>query len=145
MSTESTGAADPRDVLNYLLKHAALQLTTMTDSALEPFGIDSKDFGALRVLANQEPMSQLEVANSLGIDRTTMVALLDSLELKGVVTRRPHPTDRRRNVTELTESGRKIYAAATAAHAAAECQFLSPIGQGAAESLRATLRSLVTR
>ncbi|GAB6899101.1 MarR family winged helix-turn-helix transcriptional regulator [Kineosporia succinea] len=94
MSTE----ADPRDVLAYLLKHATAKLTAATDTALEPYGIDSKDFGALRVLAHREPASQLQVARTLGIDRTTMVALLDALERKGVVARRPDPADRRRNV-----------------------------------------------
>lgn len=102
MSSEAHPTADPHDVLAYLLKHVTAKLTTATDAALEPFGIDSKDLGALRVLAHQEPKSQLQVAQTLSIDRTTMVSLLDALERKGVVTRRPDPTDRRRNVVELT-------------------------------------------
>jgi DNA-binding MarR family transcriptional regulator len=145
MSTATPKGADPREVLNYLLKHAAQQLTTVTDAALEPLGIDSKDFGALRVLANQEPTSQLEVANTLGIDRTTMVALLDGLEAKGIVARRPDPADRRRNVTELTENGRSTYLAAAAAHDKAVSAFLSPVSQSAAQSLRSTLHALVVR
>ncbi len=32
--------------LGYLLKHAHLRFATLTDEALEPFGIDGKDFGA---------------------------------------------------------------------------------------------------
>src|SRR5690242_133700 len=98
MSTDAGAGADPNEVLAYLLKHATSKLMALTDAALEPFGIDSKDFGTLRVLAHREPASQLQVAQTLGIDRTTMVAVLDALERKGIVLRRPDPTDRRRNV-----------------------------------------------
>jgi DNA-binding MarR family transcriptional regulator len=46
------------------------------------------------------------VAQRLGIDRTTIVAMLDAFEAKGLVSRHPHPADRRCNVVELSESGR---------------------------------------
>ncbi|WP_432496337.1 MarR family winged helix-turn-helix transcriptional regulator [Kineococcus auxinigenes] len=143
VSTEPSATADPHEVLGYLLKHATSKLTALMDAALEPFGIDSKDFGALRVLAHREPTSQLQVAQTLGIDRTTMVALLDVLERKGIVTRRPDPADRRRNVVELTEQGLRTYDAARIAHGRAESTFLAGISPTAAGQLRRTLRTLV--
>jgi len=143
MSIEASAAADPHDVLGYLLKHATLKFTALTDAALEPLGIDGKDFGALRVLAHRAPASQLQVARTLGIDRTTMVALLDVLERKGIVTRRPDPADRRRNVVELTDQGVRTYAAAQAAYEETESAFLAVVGQGAAGQLRRTLRTLL--
>ncbi|MET0426058.1 MAG: MarR family transcriptional regulator [Actinoplanes sp.] len=139
MSTE----ANPHDVLGYLLKHANLKLTALTDAALQPFGIDSKDFGMLRVLAHREPASQLQVAQTLGIDRTTMVALLDALERKGIVRRRPDPGDRRKNVVELTEPGLAAYDSAEAAYREAETAFLAGISPSASSQLRRTLRALV--
>jgi DNA-binding MarR family transcriptional regulator len=142
MSSESH-AADPRDVLGYLLKHASLALTASTDAALRPLGVDSKDFGALRVIAHRESASQLQVAQTLGIDRTTMVALLDELERKRIITRHPDPADRRRNVVELTEEGQKVYAAAQVAHRAAEDAFLAAISPRAADQLRGALRALL--
>lgn len=143
MSIGDDEITSPSDVLGYLLKHATLQLTALTDAALEPHGIDSKDLGALRVLARREPTSQLEVAQTLRIDRTTMVALLDVLQHKGFVTRRPDPADRRRNVVALTEQGSRTYDAAEAAYKEAENDFLAPVDQGAASQLRNTLRVLV--
>ena len=134
---------DPHEVLGYLLKHATMQLTALTDAALRPLGIDSKDLGALRVIAGREPASQLQVAQRLGIDRTTMVALLDVLERQGVVARRPDPNDRRRNIVELTDQGRKTFDAAGVAHRKAESAFLAAISPGAADQLRRTLQALV--
>lgn len=143
MSSDPAPTADPHDVLGYLLKHATLRLTALTDAALAPLGIDSKDYGTLRVLAHREPASQLQVAQVLGIDRTTMVALLDVLERKGIISRRPDPADRRRNVVELTAHGLRTYDAAEAAHAEAEEQFLAAISPGAAAQFRRTLQALV--
>ncbi|MFF9483395.1 MarR family winged helix-turn-helix transcriptional regulator [Streptomyces sp. NPDC014676] len=143
MSTEASTSADPHDVLGYLLKHATSKFTALTDAALEPLGIDSKDFGALRVLAHREPTSQLQVAQTLGIDRTTMVALLDVLERKGVVTRRPDPADRRRNVVELTEEGVRTYDAARKAYEETESAFLAAVGPDEAGRFRRTLRALL--
>ena len=143
VSTEPSATADPHEVLGYLLKHATLKLTALTDAALEPLGIDSKDFGALRVLAHREPASQLQVAQTLGIDRTTMVALLDVLERKGIVTRRPDPADRRRNVVALTDQGLQVYDAAQVAHREAEDVFLAGITPTARTQFRRTLRSIV--
>ncbi|MFG1902602.1 MarR family winged helix-turn-helix transcriptional regulator [Micromonospora carbonacea] len=145
MSTDYSAAADPRDLLGYLLKHATLRLTALTDAALEHLGIDSKDFGALRVLAHGEPASQLQVAQKLGVDRTTMVALLDELERKGIVVRRPDPADRRRNIVALTDQGRRTFDAAQAAYQDAENAFLVPVRPGAADQLRRTLQDLLER
>lgn len=54
-----------------------------------------------------------EAAARLGIDRTTMVSLLDSLEGKDLVARRPDAGDRRRNVVVLTDAGKAKLRAAT--------------------------------
>jgi len=143
VSTEPRTTSDPRELLGYLLKHATAKLMAKTDEALAPFGVDGKEFGALRVLAHGEPQSQLQVARTLGVDRTTMVALLDALERRGTVTRRPDPADRRRNVVELTDAGRQTYRDASAAFAAAEAEFLEGVGPRAAAQLSRTLRALL--
>jgi hypothetical protein len=96
---------EPYEVLGYLLKHAHLALEGRTDAALAPFGITSRDLGALRVIAGGGARSQQDVAGILGVDRTSMVALLDALEETGIVARRPSEQDRRRNVIELTRAG----------------------------------------
>jgi DNA-binding MarR family transcriptional regulator len=143
MSKRPSRTREPQDVLGYLLKHATQQLTALSDAALAPLDIDSKDFGVLRVLAHREPTSQLQAAQELGIDRTSMVALLDVLEGKGIVTRRPDAADRRRNTVELTEAGVRTYDQAEAAYEEAERTFLAPVDPAAAQQLRSTLRSLV--
>ncbi|WP_369961924.1 MarR family winged helix-turn-helix transcriptional regulator [Leifsonia sp. EB34] len=143
MSSESPAAGEPSEILAYLFKHALRRLLALADAALEPHGLDRKEFGVLRMLAAREPLSQQTLAGLLGVDPTTMVAVLDALEDKGIVTRRPDPADRRRNQIALTATGQATSAAAEAAYTAAEEEFLAPLGDVDGEHLRGMLRRLV--
>jgi len=134
---------EPNEVLGYLLKHAHLALEGHTDAALARFGITSRDLGALRVIAGGEAKSQQDVAGILGVDRTSMVALLDALEQAGIVARRPSEQDRRRNVIELTKPGREIFVQAEQSSLDAEKDFVGVLGVKGASELRRALGSLV--
>jgi DNA-binding MarR family transcriptional regulator len=125
--------------LGYQLKHAALKLEALHDRALAPFGINGRELGILLVIARGEQASQQRVAERLGVDRTTMVALLDALEAKGVVSRHPHPEDRRRNVVELSPAGTEALRRAVAASDAAERSLLSGLSADRARELRESL------
>jgi DNA-binding MarR family transcriptional regulator len=130
--------------LGYLLKHAQLRMAELTAAALEPYGISGRELAVLLVLAGHEPASQQQAAARLGVDRTTMVALVDALEDKGLVTRHPHADDRRRNVVELTSAGRDTLKRAARAGDEAEARFLAPLSARAAGQLRDALRTIVT-
>jgi DNA-binding MarR family transcriptional regulator len=129
--------------LGYLLKHVQQRLFELTSAALAPFNINGRELAVLIVLAGGEPASQQEAAGRLGIDRTTMVALLDVLEDKGLVARRPDTHDRRRNVVALTALGTQTLRDATQASDQAERRFLATLTPAAAQQFRATLRLLV--
>ena len=45
------------------------------------------------------------ISDELGVTRRNITALVDALEEEGLVRRRPHPTDRRATVIELTSEG----------------------------------------
>lgn len=141
-SDDGPGPALSRNLV-YLLKHAHLRMAELTTNALTPCGIDGRELGVLLALTGREPASQQQAAQRLGIDRTTMVALLDALEGRGLVARHPHPEDRRRNVVELTDAGKDTLRRATEASDAAEREFLSSLRPQAAEQLRNSLRTIV--
>jgi DNA-binding MarR family transcriptional regulator len=131
--------------LGYLLKHARLRLGELAAAALAPYGLDGRELAVLLVLASGEPASQQEAARRLDVDRTTMVALVDALEDKGLVARHPHALDRRKNVVELTPAGRATLAGATQASNEAERRFLAPLTSSAAQQLKDALHALVTQ
>jgi DNA-binding MarR family transcriptional regulator len=131
------------DVLGYLLKHAHRVLEQQTEAALVGLGLTVRDLGVLRVIAGGEAESQQEAAAVLGIDPTSMVALLDALERRGIVARRPSERDRRRNIVELTGHGRDLFRQAEDRYAEAEKTFTSSLGDAGAGGLRRSLRSVL--
>lgn len=152
----STAAPDRRDLasaagpppelagrLGYLLKHAQLALAELTAAALEPFGLTGRELAVLTVLASGAPPSQQQAAQRLAVDRTTMVALVDVLEDKGLVRRHAHAEDRRRNVVELTEKGHDRLDQAGQAAQEAERRFLAPLSRKDAQRLKAALLTVI--
>ena len=131
------------DRLGYLLKHAQLQLFELTASAMEPFGISGRQSAVLAAIDDRVPQSQQEVARRLGVDRSTMVDLIDELEAKGLVQRRPAADDRRKNVVALTDVGRDTLRDATKAGAEAERLFLAGISDTDRQTFRRILRDIV--
>ncbi|WP_055588285.1 MarR family winged helix-turn-helix transcriptional regulator [Streptacidiphilus griseoplanus] len=129
--------------LGYLLKHAQLRLNQAGGQALAPFGVDGHELAVLVVLATGEPLSQVEAARQLGVDRTTMVALIDGLEERGLVERRRSPQDRRRNIVEPTEAGRSCLRQAEQARLEVERRFLAPLGEEEAERFVRALQTLL--
>lgn len=131
------------DVLGYLLKHAHLALEQRTDTALADLGVTTRDLGVLRVVAGGVARSQQEIATLLGVDRTSMVALVDALERRGIVARRPAAGDRRRNVVELTAEGRALFTEAEEVAVRAEGAFTASLDGPTPAALRAALRTLL--
>jgi len=129
--------------LGYLLKHANLRLAQHTGPALEPYGVDGRELAVLHVLDEADPLSQQEAARRLRIDRTTMVALIDTLEGKKLVSRRPHPDDRRKNMVELTPRGRDTLRDGGQAVEEAERAFLAKLPADDAALLRELLDKLI--
>jgi DNA-binding MarR family transcriptional regulator len=129
--------------LGYLLKHTQLRLIEASAHALAPFGIDGRELAVLSVLATGSPLSQLEAAGKLGVDRTTMVALIDTLEARGLVERRRSAQDRRKNTVQLTPTGQDRLRRAEQARQEMERQFLAPLSASDAEALVRALQALV--
>src|SRR5580704_17824082 len=74
---------------------------------LEPLGLSPRAWGVLSTLAESGPLTQIELATTMSIDRTAMVYLIDELEAQTLVERVRSPQDRRAFLIHLTPSGRR--------------------------------------
>jgi DNA-binding MarR family transcriptional regulator len=81
---------------------------TRVATALESLGLTPAMFGLLNVLGARRGAIQQELGATMGIDPSTMVALIDELERAGLAQRRPHPTDRRAREVIITPKGRRV-------------------------------------
>src|SRR6202453_688884 len=130
--------------LGYLLKHAQLRFFELSASALAPLGVSGQEAAVLRAIDCPDPLSQGDVAIRMRIDRTTMVALIDDLERKGLAQRRQDPADRRKNVVELTDTGRDTLRRANQAASEAEQVFLRPLSPEERDQFITALRALLS-
>jgi DNA-binding MarR family transcriptional regulator len=81
---------------------------TRTAEALASIGLTPALFALLNVIATREGAIQQELGSALGIDRSTMVSLIDQLESAGLARRRPAATDRRAREIAITPKGRRL-------------------------------------
>lgn len=76
------------------------------DRELQIFGISQAAMTPLRYLArNREPLRQGALAEALGIEGPTLVAVLDLLERKDLIHRVEDLSDRRGKLIEITQAG----------------------------------------
>jgi MarR family transcriptional regulator, lower aerobic nicotinate degradation pathway regulator len=80
---------------------------THVTEVLQSIGLTPALFGVLNVLGAREGAIQQELGSAMGIDPSTMVALIDELERAGLAKRRPHPQDRRARQVSITPKGRR--------------------------------------
>ncbi|AQZ70559.1 hypothetical protein BKM31_21870 [[Actinomadura] parvosata subsp. kistnae] len=95
-----------------LLADAHHQSRERLDRALRPLGINIRGFGVLLALPMYGPVSQRDLTAHIGIDKSTMVRIIDELEDAGLVSRRRAPQDRRAYSIVLTRRGEQVLAEA---------------------------------
>ncbi|TMM05146.1 MAG: winged helix-turn-helix transcriptional regulator [Actinobacteria bacterium] len=97
--------------LSWMLSHASYTLTTELTAALEQLGISPRAHCVLSAAATGEH-TQTELAQMIGLDKTTLLVTLDELEAAGLAERRPSEKDRRVRVIAVTNAGERKLAEA---------------------------------
>ncbi len=126
MARESTDR--PFEAVGFLISQLGFQSSRRFADRLEPLDLNPRTFALLRHIEAAEGEPQHALAEALRVPPSRMVALLDELEERGLVERRPHPTDRRARSLYLTRAGRRMLERAkkvTAEHEAELCADLT--------------------
>ncbi|MDM4763786.1 MarR family transcriptional regulator [Galbitalea sp. SE-J8] len=93
---------------SFLVSQLGIQSAQRFAAGLAPLGLNPNQFGLLVHVARAEGQSQQQLADTLGLHRNTMVALIDDLEARGLAERRRHPRDRRAYAIHLTSEARRL-------------------------------------
>jgi DNA-binding MarR family transcriptional regulator len=102
-------------------------------------GLDSREVVLLRHVAAAEGQSQQALAQELQIPPSRMVALVDRLEQRGLLERRPIPGDRRVRALHLTREGRRVLRKVMDASAEHEAELTAGLDPHEREQLIALL------
>jgi DNA-binding MarR family transcriptional regulator len=110
--------------------------------SLADSGLRWTDYAVLHHVEAQGPVSQRDLALALRIQPSNIVALLDDMEGRGLLTRTPDPADRRRHRVEITRRGYLTLERATKAARAAEADLLAPLSPAERREFHTHLVSL---
>src|SRR5580765_3476463 len=91
--------------VSFLLAQLGSHATERFAERLRPLGCTPPQVGILRMLADSPGVSQQELANALDMHASRLVGVLDELEERGLIERRPSEHDRRVYALHLTSKG----------------------------------------
>jgi DNA-binding MarR family transcriptional regulator len=96
----------------------------------------------LASVADEGVASQAELSRRTGIDPSDVVAAINDLESRRLITRQRDPHDARRNLITLTRTGRAELARLDALIAAVQDRFLAPLSEAERRQLTRILTKL---
>jgi DNA-binding MarR family transcriptional regulator len=96
--------------LAFLLSQVGLHAARQFSERIAEVDLHPALFRVLNLVDAAEGRSQQAIGEAIEVPASRMVALVDELEQRGLVERRPHPTDRRIRTLYLTAKGRKTLA-----------------------------------
>jgi DNA-binding MarR family transcriptional regulator len=127
--------------IGYMVRNAHRAYDRVLGEALSRHQILTGQWSLLRVLWDEDNLSQIEVAKRMKIERASLTIMLNTVEKAGLITRRVDAGDRRKQLISLTRKGRAYQ------------KLLVPLGMRVNEAALAglskrevsTLRSLLQR
>ena len=72
-------------------------------------GVTADQFVVLAALSEEDALTQSELVSRTSSDPNTVRAMLVLLERRGLIKRRPHPSDGRARSVALTQRGRSVF------------------------------------
>ncbi|MEG7362256.1 MarR family winged helix-turn-helix transcriptional regulator [Pseudomonas citronellolis] len=126
------------------LRRAARGVTRVYDDALQGIGLTVAQFSLLRHLARLERPSISELAEAMGLDRSTLGRNLRPLQAEGLVELQGDAGDQRNRLVLLTAAGRERLEQGAQPWEAAQRRMYERLGVERREQLMALLGELET-
>jgi MarR family transcriptional regulator for hemolysin len=116
------------------------------DARLKDLGVGQSGWYTIAMIAkSKDQLSQRALADLLGVEGPSVVAMLDRLEKAGLVLRAPCPLDRRVKLVHLTDAGHALYAKVRTQADAFRASVLETVDPAALAAATALLEALHTR
>lgn len=126
----------------FLLVRLGMEFKARALEELTRAGFSQYHYSVLALLDEQSRETQATIADTLGLDRSQLVRVLDSLEDRELITRNRDRTDRRRHTVSVTAAGRRQLRRLRETLDRLEEGLLVPLGTGDRETLHSLLLQL---
>jgi DNA-binding MarR family transcriptional regulator len=132
-------------LLGYNARRTALAVITVFLRRMEPYGMRPVDFSVLSVVAHNPGVTSRQICAALDILPPNLVGMVKSLHKRGLIVRKPHPTDRRAQGLHLSAAGQRLYREAQATATALERDVADRITPEEQQTLIDLLRKVYRR
>ena len=129
-----------REFAGYNLKRASHRMQTQVSRTLAEFDLRTLSFSTLVLIVDNPGLRQSELAACLAVERPNMVAVIDQLESRTLVSRCTHPDDRRAQAISPTAAGRRLCEKALAALHDVEAHVLASLSTREQDTLNRLLQ-----
>jgi DNA-binding MarR family transcriptional regulator len=133
---------DERPDLGAMVMRFGRALIAMEEPILSTHDVSMWGYIVLSALRSEPTRTQAALARAIGADKTRLIAVLDTLQGRGLIARAPDPADRRVHLLDLTDAGRAKHAAIQADIRSAEERLLAALPEGDRAAFIRGLRAL---
>ncbi len=95
-------------LIGYNARRAALAVIEVFLTRMAPYGLRPVDFSILSLITHNPGITARQLCATLGVLPPNMVGMVNRFEARGLVERRPHPSDRRAQGLHLTPAGQAL-------------------------------------
>jgi DNA-binding MarR family transcriptional regulator len=107
-SVEQVDTSYLESLLGYNARRAALAVIGVFLERMAVYDLRPVDFSVLSLIAHNPGITSRQLCGTLGILPPNLVGMINALEKREVITRRPHPTDGRAMGLHLTDGGSRL-------------------------------------
>jgi DNA-binding MarR family transcriptional regulator len=132
----------PRELVSstaFLLARVGVAIKLRVIEELGQVGCGGYEYGVLALLSEGAQETQAAIADGLGVDRSQLVGVLDTLEQDGLIERKRDPHDRRRHAVSITAEGKRQLVRLRSTMKELEESFLEPLDERSRKALHESL------
>lgn len=140
---EYPGGSESANASVVALVHAGEAFLAVITRVLRRYGLSPAGAQVLAIIEGAgQPLSPTVVAERLIVSTATVTTLIDTLERRGLVIRRPDPSDRRRILVELTDEAYEVIDAFLPEIVAIQTAVMAGVTESERAALRRALASI---
>jgi DNA-binding MarR family transcriptional regulator len=141
-SVEQVDASYLESLLGYNARRASLTVIEVFLERMAPYGLKPVDFSVLSLITHNPGITSRQLCGSLGILPPNLVGMVNALEKRELVVRKPHPRDGRAMGLHLTPAGQKLMLGAEKTAAQLEGEIASRLSPGESRTLIRLLKKI---
>ena len=90
------------------MRRAFLSISRCGDTLFSPYGVTTDQYALIRAVQREPGIRQADLGNVIFAEPNTVTAMVTLLEKRGILRRRPSPSDRRAKLVHLTARGEMV-------------------------------------